>query len=120
MKSSVLGSGPSLGKGEEGGGGGEASRAGAGGDGGAEPVENGVATPCANLRCANTLRFFSSGDSGEGALGRRAATVSRLERGIATLSDGTESPPTIRCPHRDGTSRDDDKKVSILSGLVSC
>ena len=78
MKSSVLGSGPSGGSGA-----GDAARElAAGGDGGAEPVY-GVVTPCANLRCANTLRFPSSGDSGEGALAVRLRTASRLERGIA-------------------------------------
>ena len=78
MKSSVLGRGPSGGRVT-----GDAGREhGAGGDGGAEPAY-GVVTPCANLRCANTLRLLSSGDSGDGALGVRARTVSRLERGMA-------------------------------------
>ena len=94
MKSSVLGSGPS---GTGAGAAGDAGRElGAGGDGGAEPAY-GVGTPCANLRCANTLRLLSSGDSGEGALGVRPRTVSRLERGMAgSLSGEVERKARFR------------------------
>ena len=92
MKSSVLGSGPSGGSG-----GGDGGRElGTGGDGGAEPAY-GVVTPCANLRCANTLRFPSSGDSGEGALAVRLRTVSRLDRGMAA---GLPQRGSQRCQWR--------------------